>query len=64
MGRNDPNFDDIAARARVRMAQVDAMPKDIRDLIHEFDVNPVVAAYQNGFRTVEDIRRALSRRRV
>lgn len=38
------------------MAQVDAMPPEVRVLIHEFNVNPVVQAYQKGYVTPDAIR--------
>lgn len=45
-----------------RMAQVDGMPPDVRELIHDFNVNPVVDLYHRGLHRVDDIRAVLTER--
>lgn len=60
MSEPDWNIQHIAAAQR--MSQVDAMPKNVRDLIHEFNVNPVVDLYHRGLRRVDDIRSVLTER--
>ena len=60
-GDIEPDWDITKRTAEGRMAQVDAMPPDVRDLIHEFNVNPVVDAYSMGFTTVQEIRARLRR---
>lgn len=52
----EPNWDEIEARAKARIAEVDAQPPEVRALIHEFNVNAVVAACQAGCKTVEQVR--------
>lgn len=58
-----PDWDDIHTRAKERMAQVDAMPPKVRSLIHEFNVNAVVEAFNMGYHTVAEIQHALRSRR-
>lgn len=57
--RTEPDWDEQHRKAAERMRQVDAMPPDVRELIHEFDVNPVVDAYQHGLDTPARIRATL-----
>lgn len=57
-----PNWPAIKSEAEKRMRQVDSMPLDVRGLIHDFNVNPVVDLYQRGLDRVEDIRAVLTER--
>lgn len=61
-GDIEPNWAEQKAKAEGRMAQVDAMPPDVRDLIHEFNVDAVVLCYQAGLQTVPAIRAYLRNR--
>lgn len=57
MGKSDqPDWEEQHLLSKERMAQVDAMPPEVRVLIHEFNVNPVVQAYQKGYVTPDAIR--------
>ena len=60
-GDIEPDWEKQKRAAEERLAQVDAMPPDVRDLIHEFNVNPVVDAYSMGLTTVPEIRARLRR---
>lgn len=60
-GDIEPDWEAQKRTAEDRLAQVDAMPPDVRDLIHEFNVNPVVDAYSMGLTTVPEIRARLRR---
>lgn len=62
--KDEPDWEEQHLLSKERMAQVDAMPEEVRKLIHEFNVNPVVMAYQSGYVTPEAIRtylRAMNR---
>jgi hypothetical protein len=58
-----PNWDELEARAKERMAEFDSQEPEVRALIHEFNVNAVVAAVQRGCQTVEDVRAYLTHAR-
>ena len=60
-GDVEPDLELQRLAAVERMRQVDSMPPEVRDLIHEFNVNPVVDAYSMGFTTVQEIRARLRR---
>lgn len=55
----DAEWSDVQRRAAARMTRVDSLPLDLREIVHDFNMEGLVAAMQHGLQTSAEIREVL-----